>query len=113
MRVMDIYVYGIDLVSIFFWSAFTHDTHPQASWCGGAISYNSQSHLMLLQGKVNSASYIAQVVNPMLLPFLREEGDVVFQQDSECPHTAAAIQCALRSVQTTAQASKNSRSLTN
>ena len=37
MRVMNVNVYGIDLVNIIFWSAFPHDTQapPQASWCGG------------------------------------------------------------------------------
>ena len=46
----------------------------------GAISYNSRSHLVFLQGKVNSACYIAQVVNPMLLPLLRQEGDVLISR---------------------------------
>ena len=32
----------------------------------GVISYNSQSHMVFLQGEVNSALYIAQVVNPIL-----------------------------------------------
>ena len=36
----------------------------------GAINYNSWSHLVFLQGKINSACYIAQIVNPVLLPFL-------------------------------------------
>ena len=36
----------------------------------GAISYKSRSHLLFLQGKVNSARYIAQIVNPMLLSFI-------------------------------------------
>ena len=35
---------------------------------------------MFLQGKVNSARYIAQVVNHALLPFLRQEGDVLFSR---------------------------------
>ena len=37
MQVMDIHVYGIDLASIIFRSAFAHNTQapPQASWCGG------------------------------------------------------------------------------
>ena len=52
----------------------------QASRCEEAISYNSQSHLAFLQGKVNSAHYIAQVVNLVLLPFLRQEGDVLFSR---------------------------------
>ena len=70
MRVMDVYVYGVDLVSVIFLSAFANDTQapPQASWCGGGgINYNSQSHLLFLQGKVNSVGYIAQTVNPVLL----------------------------------------------
>ena len=45
----------------------------------GAISYNSWSHLAFLQGKVNSARCIAQVVNPVLLPF-PQEGDVLFRR---------------------------------
>ena len=34
MRVIDVYVYGVDLVSVIFRSVFTHDTQapPQASW---------------------------------------------------------------------------------
>ena len=53
---------------------------------------------MFLQGKVNSAHYISQV-NPVLLPFLRQEGDVLFQQDNARRHTAAATQRAPRGVQ--------------
>ena len=91
MQEKDLHVCGVDLVIVIFWSAFAHDTQvpPQPSWCG-AISYNSWSHLVFLQGKVNSVRYIAQVVNPMLLPFLRHEGDVLFQQDNSVPYTAAA-----------------------
>ena len=73
MWMMNVHVYGIDLVSVTFQSAFAHDTQasPQVSWCGGGvISYNSRSHLVFLQGKVNSVRYIAQVVNSVLLPFL-------------------------------------------
>ena len=47
---------------------------------------------MFLQGKVNSARYIAHVV---LVSFLRQEGDVLFQQDNACPHTAAVMLRAL------------------
>ena len=36
MRVMDVDVYGVDLVSVSFRSAFAHDIQapPQTSWCG-------------------------------------------------------------------------------
>ena len=36
-----------------------------------------------------------QVVILVLLPFLRQESDVLFQQDNARPHTAAATQRAL------------------
>ena len=54
---------------------------------------------MFLQRNVNNARYLAQVVNPVLLPFLRQEGDVPFQQDNARPHIAAATQRSLRDVQ--------------
>ena len=80
MQVMDIPVYSIDLVSIIFWSAFTHYTgHTSGFMVWGAISYNSWSYFVFLQGKVNCARYIAQVVNPVL-SFLRQEGDVLFSR---------------------------------
>ena len=82
---IDIYVYGVDLVSVIFWTVFAHDKQapPQASWCGG-ISYNSRSHLVILQGEINSARYIAQV-NPVLLSFLLQEGYLLFQHDNVRP----------------------------
>ena len=71
MRVIDIHTYGIDLVGIIFGvhSPMTHGlTSGFMVW--GAISYNLRSHSVFLQGKVNSTRYIAQVVKPVLLPFL-------------------------------------------
>ena len=69
-------------------------TSPTSCFKGvGAISYNSPSHVVYLQGKVNSANYIVQFVNPVLLPFLRQEGDVLFQQYNARPHML--LQCLL------------------
>ena len=92
MRVMDVHMYGIDLVSIIFQSAFAHDIQSptQASWCGGP----SFTTLCLC-----STCKIAQVVNHVLLPFLQYEGDVLFYQDNAYPHMAAATQCTLCGVQ--------------
>ena len=73
------------------------------------ISYNSRLDLVFLQGKVDSAHDIAQVVKPVLVPFIRQESDVLFQQDNVCPDTAAAMQRALHDVQQLAR--KNPRSL--
>ena len=35
VRVMDVYVYGVDLTSVIFRSEFAHQAPPQASWYGG------------------------------------------------------------------------------
>ena len=64
----------------------------------GANSYNSQSHLVILQDKVNSARYIVKVINLVLLPFLRQEGNVLFQADNARPHAGATTQRALHGV---------------
>ena len=67
-----------------------HIGHTSGLMVWGSISYNSLSHLVFLQGKVNSVHYNAQVVNPVLLSFPRQEIDVFFfQQDDVRPHTAA------------------------
>ena len=96
MRVMDVHVYGVDLESVIFLSALAHDTKAslQASWCGGP-SVRNRGHIWCLYRVKNSARHIAQVVNLVLLPFLRQEGDVLFQQNNVRPHTAAATQRAL------------------
>ena len=66
-------------------------THRSHLWLHSvrAISYNSWSGLVFLQGKVNSSRYVSQVDKLILLPFLQEEGYVLFQQDNARPHTAA------------------------
>ena len=95
MQVMDVHVkaYSVDLMSIIsgVYSSTTHRFQLRLH-SEGTISYNSLSHLVFLQVKGNSAQYNAQV----LLSFLRQEGDVLFQQDNARPHIAAATQRALR-----------------
>ena len=54
---------------------------------------------MFLQGKVNSARYIARIVNPVLLPFVQQKGNMLFQQDNARPHMVAMTQHALRGEQ--------------
>ena len=54
--------------------------------------------MIFLQGKVNRTRYIAQVGNPVLLIYIRQEGEVLFQQDNARIQTAAATQRALRGI---------------
>ena len=65
----------------------------------GAISYNSRSPLVFVEGTLTSARYVQDVVRPALLPFLQQEGVVLFQQDNARPHAARATQRALQDVQ--------------
>ena len=46
MRVMDVHMYGVNLVSVIFRSAFAHDTQapPQASW-NEEPSVKSRGHI--------------------------------------------------------------------
>ena len=50
-------------------------------------------------GNLNSVFYIIQVVNSVLLIFLRQRGGLLFQQDNAHPHTAATTQRTFRSEQ--------------
>ena len=49
MQLMNVHVYGVDLVSVIFRSAFAHDTQPHLRFHGmWALSYSSRSHLVFL-----------------------------------------------------------------
>ena len=88
-------------MNVIFRSAFAHDSQPQpqVSWCGGP-SVTTHGHILVfLQGKINSARYIAQVVSFVLLSFLRQEGGVLLQQNNARPYTASATKLTLRGVQ--------------
>ena len=69
MRVMDVHVHGVDLVSVIFQSTLAHEASPQASWSG--------DHQLQL-----AAIFAVSVgfVKPVLLPFLRQERDVFFSR---------------------------------
>lgn len=62
----------IDLESNIFLNLFTHNTQAQllASWHRSSISYNSHSSLVFVEGTWNSTTYIQDLVQPTLLPFL-------------------------------------------
>ena len=67
---MDIHMYGEDLVSVIFCSAFAHYTHALPQLHGvEATSYNLQSHLVFLQGKVTVPATLYKFGNPVLLSF--------------------------------------------
>ena len=86
-------------MSVIFQSAFAYDTQatPQAPWYGEP-SGTTRGQVWCFC-RVNTTRYIAQIVNPVLLSFHRQEGDMLFQQDNLRSHTAAVTQRAVRGVQ--------------
>jgi hypothetical protein len=47
----------------------------------GAIHFGSRSLLVFIQGSLNAARYINEVLEPVLLPYLQGHRNCVFQQD--------------------------------
>lgn len=64
----------------------------------GAISYTGRTHLVIIEGTLNSARYIQTVIEPIVLPFLDRQGNMLFQQDNARPHVSRATQRALERV---------------
>lgn len=56
----------------------------------GAICYGSRSPLVFINGNLNAAGYIANVLLPVCLPYLQGLQNPIFQQDNARPHTARA-----------------------
>ena len=72
MRVIDVHVNGVDLGSVNLPECIRSQyTGPTSGFMVWGLQLHSRSHFVFLQGKVNSAHYIIQVVNAVLLPFLR------------------------------------------
>ena len=53
-----------------------------------AICHGSRSPLVIIPGTLNAIRYINNVTEPVLLPFLQELENSIFQQDNARPHTA-------------------------
>ena len=57
----------------------------------GCIGYGSRSLLVFIRGSVTSQRYVEDVVEPHLLPFLKAQHGLVFQQNNARPHIARNI----------------------
>lgn len=58
----------------------------------GAISYNTRSPLLRIEGTLNSNRYLTEVVEPVVLPLLQTSPQATFQQDNARPHVARIVQ---------------------
>lgn len=52
------------------------------------ISYNNKTALHIVQGNLTAARYIAQIIDPHVLPFVNVNPGTIFMQDNATPHAA-------------------------
>lgn len=64
----------------------------------GAISYDSRSPLVVVEGTMTARRYVDQVTRPVVIPFMNTIPNGVFQQDNARPHTAVITRVALQHV---------------
>ena len=61
----------------------------------GAIGYSMWSHVLHIEGNLNSNRYIREVLRPEVLPVLQATPHAIFQQDNALPHMARIVQSLL------------------
>ena len=54
----------------------------------GAISATRKSPLVIIRGRLTAQKYIDDILQPVLLPFMNQHRNGIYQQDGATPHTA-------------------------
>jgi hypothetical protein len=54
----------------------------------GAICYGSRSPLIFIQGSMNARRYVQEVLQPVLVPYVQDIPNGLYQQDNARPHIA-------------------------
>jgi hypothetical protein len=54
----------------------------------GAICYGSKSPLIFIQGSMNARRYVQEVLQPVLVPYVQDIPNGLYQQDNARPHIA-------------------------
>lgn len=54
----------------------------------GGILCSSQATLLFISGSLNGRQYIDLMLQPIVVAYVKEINNVIFQQDNACPHTA-------------------------
>ncbi|GFV26973.1 HTH_Tnp_Tc3_2 domain-containing protein [Trichonephila clavipes] len=58
----------------------------------GAISWDTRSSLVVLQGTLTARRYVDDILTPIVLPMLSSRPGAIYQQDNARPHTARLSQ---------------------
>ncbi|GFT79807.1 HTH_Tnp_Tc3_2 domain-containing protein [Trichonephila clavipes] len=62
----------------------------------GAISWDTRSSLVVLQGTLTARRYVDDILTPIVLPMLSSHPGAIYQQDNARPHTARLSQQCLQ-----------------
>ncbi|GFV16503.1 transposable element Tcb2 transposase [Trichonephila clavipes] len=62
----------------------------------GAISWDTRSSLVVLQGTLTARRYVDDILTPIVLPMLSSRPGAIYQQDNARPHTAQLSQQCLQ-----------------
>ena len=65
-----------------------HTARQNGIMVWGAICHSTRLPLVTIRGTLNAQRYVNEVLIPVVLPFLRENPGMIYQQDNARPHTA-------------------------
>ncbi|GFX34541.1 transposable element Tcb2 transposase [Trichonephila clavipes] len=73
-----------------------HTAISQGVTVWGAISWDTRSSLVVLQGTLTARRYVNDILTPIVLPMLSSRPGAIYQQDNARPHTARLSQQCLQ-----------------
>ncbi|GFW42730.1 transposable element Tcb1 transposase [Trichonephila clavipes] len=73
-----------------------HTAISQGVTVWGAISWDTRSSLVVLQGTLTARRYLDDILTPIVLPMLSSHPGAIYQQDNARPHTARLSQQCLQ-----------------
>ncbi|GFW11897.1 transposable element Tcb1 transposase [Trichonephila clavipes] len=73
-----------------------HTAISQGVTVWGAISRDTRSSLVVLQGTLTARRYVDDILTPIVLPMLSSRPGAIYQQDNARPHTARLSQQCLQ-----------------
>ncbi|GFV84187.1 transposable element Tcb1 transposase [Trichonephila clavipes] len=69
-----------------------HTSRAPGIMAWGGIGYHSRTPVICIAGTLNSHSYISEVLEPVVLPYLQGLATAIFQQDNARPYVAYIVQ---------------------
>ncbi|GFV22401.1 HTH_Tnp_Tc3_2 domain-containing protein [Trichonephila clavipes] len=90
-----------------------HTAISQGVTVWGAISWDTRSSLVVLQGTLTARRYVDDILTPIVLPMLSSRPGAIYQQDNARPHTARLSQQCLQGYDVLHMAYQVTRSFAN